>query len=577
MKSRSFVCRSIPVLLLLFIFFFPTISFENTSLAHAYTIEYYDPVYKSEEELGTPVTSDKAQALSKLGKIYVKDDFVFVNELYKGVHVIDNRDPSNPANIAFITIPGNVDIAIRDNILYADSFIDLVVVDISDPTMAKEIKRIEDIFPNTGPKFLFMVDSESEIIFNRIDDRKGIVVGWNHVRTVTRRDDRGCFPAGTEVLTADGPVVIEAVVPGTEVYTWDQSSGEWGLSPVRTQRTYNHEGDMVTIHMGSKKIQVTGNHPIYVLAGNRLSSRPRPVDIPEKEQGMFESGRWVQARDLEEGDVLGNKSGEDLVVTDLSKWNEITEVYHLEVQGNSNFGVHKHGILVHNKSAGDSEPASTAAGKGGSLARFTIVDDCLYVLSGSDLQLFEIEKPASPSLWERVSVGWDIETIFPYQNKLFIGGQEGMYIYDNSDPANPVQISQFAHVTSCDPVVVEGNYAYVTLRGGNRCGGWSNRLEIIDISDIHDPKLIAGHQMDGPFGLGIDNGVLFICDGDTGLKIFDVSDPYNIKKLSFTRKIKPHDVILHQRVAIVVGRKGLYQYDYQNMENIELISLIYSY
>ncbi len=95
-----------------------------------------------------------------------------------------------------------------------------------------------------------------------------------------------------------------------------------------------------------------------------------------------------------------------------------------------------------------------------------MVDDYLYVLSGSDLQLFEIKDPAAPSVWEKIRIGWDIETIFPYQDKLFIGGQEGMYIYDNTDPANPIQISRFSHVKSCDPEVVEGNYAYVTLRGG---------------------------------------------------------------------------------------------------------------
>jgi hypothetical protein len=334
---------------------------------------------------------------------------------------------------------------------------------------------------------------------------------------------------------------------------------------------------MITIQMDSIKIQTTVNHPFYVLRGDGLESRPLPQDIPEEDQGVVGQGRWVEARDLKEGDVLRSKSGESMIITSLSNGTERTKVYHLEVESNRNFAVHSTGILVHNK--GNREYAVEAApptstGKGGSLARFTIINDYLYVLSGSDLQLFEIKNPAAPSVWERIRIGWDIETIFPYQDKLFIGGQEGMYIYDNRNPANPIQISRFSHVTSCDPVVVEGNYAYVTLRGGTRCGGRNNRLEIIDISNIYNPRLIADYPMDGPYGLGIDRGLLFICDGDAGLKLFDATDPYNLVPVLSFPDIKTHDVILHNEIAILVGREGLYQYDYKYFPNVELISVI---
>ena len=580
MKARTLLSLLILVLALLLLFFLPIIvPTENKTLAYAETYDVYAPVYMSYEEFRKPITSGSVHPLEEFGKIYVKDNFIYVNELYKGVHVINNQDPSNPEIIAFINIPGNVDIAIRDNILYADSWVDLVVVDISDPTNVSEIKRIEDVFPNTGPTFLFMEDLEVEAYFEEIDDSKGIVVDWEFVSTETYYVSHGCFPSGTEVLTANGPCTIESVKGGTEVYTCDLSSGEWTLSKVREQKTYHYEGDMVTIQMDSTTIQATGNHPFYVLRGDRLASRPLPQDIPEEEQGWVRSGRWVEARDLKEGDVLRSKSSEGMIITSLSNGNERTEVYYLEVEGNHNLAVHSKGILVHNEKAREyavEAPPTSSTGKGGSLARFTIVDDYLYVLSGSDLQLFEIKNPAAPSMWERVRIGWDIETIFPYQDKLFIGGQEGMYIYDNKDPANPTQISRFSHVTSCDPVVVEDNYAYVTLRGGTRCGGRNNRLEIIDISNIYNPELIADYPMNGPYGLGIDRGLLFICDGDAGLKLFDATDPYDLKPVGRFPEIKTHDVILHHEVAILVGREGLYQYDYQYVGNISLLSIIIS-
>ena len=68
----------------------------------------------------------------KTGKIYIKGDYIFINEKKEGIHVIDNSDPSNPRNISFIAIPGNLDIAVMGNILYGDSYTDLVAVDITE-------------------------------------------------------------------------------------------------------------------------------------------------------------------------------------------------------------------------------------------------------------------------------------------------------------------------------------------------------------------------------------------------------------------------------------------------------------
>jgi len=536
----------------------------------------YAPVYRS--ELRTPVTSGSVQPLKETGKIYIKDHFIFVNELSKGVHVINNRDPSKPEIIAFLNIPGNVDIAIRNNILYADSRIDLVVIDISNPTNISEVRRIENVFPYIDPT-LFKEELGRNVRFKRINKRKGIVVGWEIVgfETYTYRTSAfrggGCFPPGTEVLTADGPRAIETVEPGIEVYAFDLSSGEWTLAKVLKRQSFQYEGDVISIRTDQTTIPATGNHPFYVLSGDRLASRLLPQDVSKKEQGMVGPGRWVEARDLQEGDVLLTKSGEGLIITSLLRRNEKTEVYNLDVEGYNNYAVHHKGILVHNKGQGEAA-ASPSTGKGGSLARFTIAGNYLYTLSGSALQLFDIKNPAAPSVWKKIEIGWDIETIFPYEDKLFIGGQEGMYIYDNSNPAEPDFISRFVHITSCDPVVVEGNHAYVTLRGGTRCGGWNNRLEIIDISAITNPKLIAGYPMNGPYGLGIDGGALFICDGLAGLKLFDASDPRNLKLIRNFRGIHPLDVILADERAIVVGKDGLYQYDYQDLENVEFISKI---
>jgi hypothetical protein len=505
-------------------------------------------VYAQEHDSG--VTSVSVQPLEETGKIYIKDHFIFLNEFGKGIHIIDNLNPYRPEIIEFLNIPGNVDIAVRDNILYADSYTDLVVIDISNPLNMEEIKRIRNIFPDTPLPSSFLEALDPEPV-------------WS---------GGGCFITGTMVLTASGPRRIEEVNPGAEVYSYDLSSGEWIISRVSKKGAYNYEGDIISIQMDSDKIEATGNHPFFVLSGDRLDSRPVPAEVREEELEPEFHGRWVEARDLKTGDVLKSFNDNELTITNLMSRNEKAEVYHLVIESIHNYTVGQAGLLVHNE--GDKESAAPSSGTAGSLARFTIAGDYLYTLSGSSMQLFDINNPANPSIWRKVEIGWDIETIFPYEDKLFIGGQTGMYIYDNKDPAKPVLISRFAHITSCDPVVVQGNYAYVTLRGGTNCGGRKDLLEIIDISDIENPELAATYPLHGPYGLGIDENILFICDGEAGLKLFDVSNVHKLRPVYAIEDIFPFDVILKDKRAVVVEKNGLNQYDYRLPEKVELISRI---
>jgi hypothetical protein len=147
----------------------------------------------------------------------------------------------------------------------------------------------------------------------------------------------------------------------------------------------------------------------------------------------------------------------------------------------------------------------------------------------------------------------------------------GMYIYDISSPANPSFVSEFQHGTACDPVVVDENYAYVTLRGGNQCGATESGLFIVDISDITKPTLAESYHMDEPYGLWIKDEKLFVCDGASGLKVYDKTDIQNLESLNHFKDIVTFDVIPREDMLLMVGDEVLYQYRYlQN--NIELIS-----
>src|SRR5690606_1155825 len=131
------------------------------------------PVYMTYSELRSAVKQQTPRSLVKPGKIYFKDGFIFINEELKGIHVIDNRDPHNPVNSAFIEIPGNIDMAIKNDVLYADSYIDLVAIDISDVNNPKEVERITEVFPYTVPEV-----KDASLLMAELDEKKGVVVDW---------------------------------------------------------------------------------------------------------------------------------------------------------------------------------------------------------------------------------------------------------------------------------------------------------------------------------------------------------------------------------------------------------------
>ena len=109
-----------------------------------------EPVYLTQEEIRTPVSNDPSMVLEKPGKIYAFKNYILVNEVRKGIHVIDNSDPRNPQNVSFIRINGNMDMAVKGSILYADNYTDLVAIDISNPKNAFEQSRVKNVFPILG-------------------------------------------------------------------------------------------------------------------------------------------------------------------------------------------------------------------------------------------------------------------------------------------------------------------------------------------------------------------------------------------------------------------------------------------
>lgn len=230
-----------------------------------------------------------------------------------------------------------------------------------------------------------------------------------------------------------------------------------------------------------------------------------------------------------------------------------------------------------NSGSGGSSQGS-AFGIGGSMARFGLYSDYLYACDNSKLYMFNVKNDAVPTSIGNQNVGWQVETMFIYDHYMFFGTTTGMQIYDLKVPTVPAYVSSFWHATSCDPVVISNGYAYITLRGGRTCNNSNiNRLDVVKLTaDLKNNTLIASYGMKGPYGLGIDGDVLFLCDGDAGLKVFSVVDKLKIdsNQLAVFPNIKTFDVIPVNGYLFMIGDDGFYLYDYKNLNDIRLIGQI---
>jgi len=384
------------------------------------------PVYMSYEALRSSFEVVSGASLEKPGKISFYGSHMFVNEYQKGIHVVDLSDPTQPELKAFIEVPGNVDMAIRNNLLYAESYVDLLVIDISDPDQPVLEQRIEDLFEYVIPPY------DYDYPLDEIDEKKGVITSYD-LKKITR-----------EVYNNPNPWPIY----------WDYAM----------ESSFRNDG----------------------MAG-----------------------------------------------------------------GNTN-----------------------TYGVGGSMARFITYDDYLYALESSwKLKSINIADTDKLIVENELSLWGNVETLFIADAHLYVGTSNGMHILDLANPATPNFLSSYTHFTACDPVVVEGDRAYVTLRSGNTCGGTQDLLEVINISDKYEPKRLSSFPMNEPYGLAIDNGILFVCEGEYGLKVYDASDEYSITShlIAAFPGINAYDVIPMESFLFMIGEDGFYIYDYSDLNNISIL------
>ena len=133
----------------------------------------YRPVYGPQEY--TTVTWTTSQSITNPGKIYTYGKYLLVNEVKEGIHVFDNSNPQFPIALGFLRILGNTDMAIKDDVLYADHMGNLIALTVNDFAAVQEKGRLELANWNLG------VPPPRGYNFECVDTSKGLVVGWKKI------------------------------------------------------------------------------------------------------------------------------------------------------------------------------------------------------------------------------------------------------------------------------------------------------------------------------------------------------------------------------------------------------------
>lgn len=117
-----------------------------------YDVNYYpsryEPVIMNRDAFEKSISFKEVQPMKNAGKIYVKDQYVFIVDKNKGVHIYNNQNPNNPTEYSYLEIPGVTDLAIRNNYIYVNQSVDLISLNINFTSKTVDVtKRIRNTFP----------------------------------------------------------------------------------------------------------------------------------------------------------------------------------------------------------------------------------------------------------------------------------------------------------------------------------------------------------------------------------------------------------------------------------------------
>lgn len=398
---------------------------DDMKVKETITFTVNKPILMSADAFRSSVkVKTQPEEITQQGKICFYEGYLYISEPGKGIHIIDNRNPSSPSPVGFIELIGNADVAIRNNMLYADSYVDLVWFDITNPALPVLKNRLENVFPYAFPPV-----EEGTIDYPMCETAAAnsqIVVGWTQVE---------------------------------ESYTYEYYKDQIMYNDAMTNSSGNSSGSSTGVN-GSMSRFGFYQHYLYVVLNNQMSVFDLSGDKPVKAVDNIGIGSNVETIfSYKDYMFMGTPTGMLIYsVADPLKpeyqsmmWHVYgcdpvvveDDIAYVTVHAGNNCGQNFNELIILDvKDVKNPQPIvsytmTKPKGLGIDNGTLFLCDDGLKIYNASDPQTLMANRLAHYSGME----GYDV---IPHDNVLMMIADDGIYQYDYSNLKEIKQLSKLA-------------------------------------------------------------------------------------------------------------------------------------
>ncbi|WP_288207522.1 hypothetical protein [uncultured Parabacteroides sp.] len=398
---------------------------DDMKVKETITLTVNKPVLMSADAFRSSVkVKTQPEEITQQGKICFYEGYLYISEPGKGIHIIDNRNPSSPSPIGFIELIGNADVAIRNNMLYADSYVDLIWFDISNPALPVLKNRLENVFPYAFPPI-----EEGTIDYPMCETAAAnsqIVVGWTQVEesyTTERYKDQEIY-YDSMVNSSGGNSGVSTSVNGSmsrfgfyQNYLYVVLNNQMSIFDLSGDKPVKAVDNM---HVGGN-VETIFSYKDYMFMGTPTGMLIYSVADPLKPE--YQSMMW-------------HVYGCDPVVVE-------DDIAYVTVHAGNNCGQNFNELIILDvKDVKNPQPIvsytmTKPKGLGIDNGTLFLCDDGLKIYNASDPQTLMANRLAHYSGME----GYDV---IPHDNVLMMIADDGIYQYDYSNLKEIKQLSKLA-------------------------------------------------------------------------------------------------------------------------------------
>lgn len=398
---------------------------DDMKVKETITLTVNKPVLMSADAFRSSVkVKTQPEEITQQGKICFYEGYLYISEPGKGIHIIDNRNPSSPSPVGFIELIGNADVAIRNNMLYADSYVDLIWFDISNPALPVLKNRLENVFPYAFPPI-----EEGTIDYPMCETAAAnsqIVVGWTQVEesyTTERYKDQEIY-YDSMVNSSGGNSGVSTSVNGSmsrfgfyQNYLYVVLNNQMSIFDLSGDKPIKAVDNM---HVGGN-VETIFSYKDYMFMGTPTGMLIYSVADPLKPE--YQSMMW-------------HVYGCDPVVVE-------DDIAYVTVHSGNNCGQNFNELIILDvKDVKNPQPIvsytmTKPKGLGIDNGTLFLCDDGLKIYNASDPQTLMANRLAHYSGME----GYDV---IPHDNVLMMIADDGIYQYDYSNLKEIKQLSKLA-------------------------------------------------------------------------------------------------------------------------------------